>query len=532
MRFGEYLVSKNIVTQDAVNEALNTQKYTKTLMGRILRDLGHMDQITLNRSLWFYQKPSKDEPLSLLKEHVLEAIKDEPIFKFSLEHKVLPLKITQTHIEFICAFFRDDVIETCEKELKRTCSLFTVKQDAYEYLLSAAGAPTLKSNNLLHTPTVLTDDERLNASDPYTMLFKECIAEAKRRQASDIHIEPTESGLQIRLRIHGDLMRWKILSPEHREFFINAVKKATNYNLAISGKPQDFRASYKSIKLDIRGSSIQVIGAEKLVLRLSEHEKNFDLDKSGLSKETLDDLKSCIQKSNGLVLISGPTGSGKTSTLYALLGSLDHGTKNITTLENPVEHSLSGINQVNITSKLTFSSALRALLRQDPDVILVGEIRDSESAQHCFQAAATGHLVFSTLHANGATEVIERLLNLGIDRFSIQSNLRFSGAQRLVKKLCPKCSIPVPENQIKDYSQKIKVHISPPTQLSVRNVVGCPECELGIIGRLPILEYMREQEIHSFIKNNEGKVALSLQTAALKLALKGEIDINEVFEIA
>ena len=351
--------------------------------------------------------------------------------------------------------------------------------------------------------------------DPYTSLFRDTILSAKSREASDIHVQPTREGIDIRFRVHGDLITWKKLGIEHRRPLINEIKRLTNLSIAVSGKAQDGRISYQAWQLDLRSSLLPSQYGEKIVLRLLDLTRKFELSSLGFDSETYNDLTSALSVKNGVLIISGPTGSGKTTTLYTLLCAIDRYSKNIITLEDPIEYGIPGLTQVQISKKLTFADALRAVLRQDPDVILVGEIRDNETADLCVKAAATGHFVLSTLHANGAAEVVTRLLNLGVDAHLLKSVLRFSAAQRLVKRLCPKCS---------------KVHPEDP-QWKQRSTEGCTHCHQGIIGRLPVLEYMKSKQITDFLSTShpEPQLTISLKESALNRAKKGEIDYDEAF---
>ncbi len=375
---------------------------------------------------------------------------------------------------------------------------------------------------------------------PYGELFYDAVQKAQTDEASDIHIEPTRTGISIRFRILGDMQPpWKKLSTDHKLGFVNEVKQLTNLSIAISGRPQDGRISIDPLKLDLRVNLLPTLYGEKIVLRLLDLKRNFDLDRAGFEVETLHDLKDATRFKNGVILISGPTGSGKTTTLYSLLCSIDRKKLNVITLEDPVEYSLPGINQVRIDSKINFSQALRAVLRQDPDVILVGEIRDEETAALCFKAASTGHLVLSTIHANGAAEVIGRLLNLGVEKFMIASNLRFSCAQRLVKRICQTCAVKCPQDVANDILKKAGVDLISRDGKSNFELAddgnGCSACRGGYTGRIPILEYMKGGAIKDFIEvaaRDPPRLARTLKEAAYYHAFQGEIDIREVLNVS
>ena len=357
-------------------------------------------------------------------------------------------------------------------------------------------------------------EHRDTAASPYAELFRASVNAAHGEGASVIHIGPTREGVDIRFRVFGEMKEpWKRLSLEHKQSFLVAVKKETRLQIGVSGRPQDSRCNVSGLAIDLRVSLLPTLFGEKIVLRLLDTGREFGIDSLGIPDKTLADLLNALSFRNGVVLISGPTGSGKTTTLYSLLGAIDRVRKNIVTLEDPVEYTIGGISQVKIDPKVTFSAALRAVLRQDPDVILVGEIRDEETANLAFRAAATGHLVLSTVHANGAAEVTQRLLNLGIDKDTLRDNLRFSAAQRLVPKLCPLCAVNVEGS----YRQK--------------NEVGCQACTGGVVGRLPVIEYLTRERIVDYLDGRGGRAEPSLFEAAEQLAREGLIDMREVSSI-
>lgn len=371
------------------------------------------------------------------------------------------------------------------------------------------------NGNQLKIETHAADDQKIQGLDPYTSLFRDTILTAKSMGASDIHIQPRRDGVDIRLRVNGDMLTWKQLGLDHRRSLINEVKRLTGLSIAISGKAQDGRISYQAWQLDLRASLLPSQWGEKIVLRLLDLTRKFELSELGFDATTHQDLLQALSSKNGVLIISGPTGSGKTTTLYTLLCALDRYSKNIITLEDPIEYGIPGLTQVQITKKLSFADALRSVLRQDPDIILVGEIRDAETADLCIKAAATGHFVLSTLHANGAAEVISRLMNLGVDASMLKSVLRFSAAQRLIKKLCAQCSTSV--DPLGPYKQ--------------RNIVGCERCHQGITGRLPVLEYMKAPQIVEYLADlkRDPPLAVTLKEAAMKHAEKGEVAYDEAF---
>ncbi len=339
-----------------------------------------------------------------------------------------------------------------------------------------------------------TSEQLIADLGPYTTLLRDLVLEAKTSKASDIHIEPTEHGVDLRIRVDGELLLVKCVTLSHRESLLLEAKRIFGLAIGVSGRPQDGRISLPSLRLDLRVSLLPTHFGEKIVMRLLDLEASFELKKLGFEKHELKMLKTATQLEDGVVIVSGPTGSGKSRTLYALLNAIDPKKHNIITLEDPIEYRIDGLNQVQISRKMSFADALRSVLRQDPDVILVGEIRDAETAKLCFQAAETGHLVFSTLHANGALEAVERLSNLGIDRLTLESNLRLSIAQRLEQKLCKYCSVQIGEGSVLDsYHKELREIYPAEKRINAHRKADrfscCGDCHQGVSGRIPILEW-------------------------------------------
>ena len=383
----------------------------------------------------------------------------------------------------------------------------------------------LKSEHGITVAKRRTSEDLLHEAGPYARLLLDLVLLAKGRNASDIHIEPNETGVALRMRVNGNLMLVKQVSLSHRESLILEVKRIFGLAIGVSGRPQDGRASFSNMKLDLRVSLLPTHFGEKVVMRLLDLDATFDISGLGFLAEEQEVLEKAIRFEDGVVVVSGPTGSGKTRTLYALLKAIDPKRFNIVTLEDPIEYRIDGLNQVQVNRKMTFADALRSVLRQDPDVILVGEVRDAETAKLCFQAAETGHLVFTTLHANGAIEVIERLKGLGVDQLVLESNLRLSLAQRLEQRICEKCA-KIPESAIQAFFHKRDRSKTPSAaRLRKQNEQGCSFCFLGVSGRVPTLEWATV-EANGTKKNV--RVGQSLLDARIRRALKGEIGCMEV----
>ena len=535
---GNYLVSENFVTTKELNEALNLQRFKKDKIGRILVELGYLSEESLDSALMGYLNPiclEKVADLIKMRESVLISEKiPENEKTFLKSNKLEIIKLRENEITLVASKYNDQTIKKAENVFNRDVVLKLVLPEVFSLLdiesrLSNPTKITLSRN--------LTDEQKLAEDNPYSKLIRESIDEALRSGASDIHYEPFDATYVIRFRIHGVLSDWKVLPGSHAKATTAKLKSILNMDLAIIGRPQDSRASFKKRQLDVRASSFPVLGnREKIVLRLQRQDEIFALEKLGLPPKPYHALLNAIQKRDGLILISGPTGSGKTTTLYSLLRKMDERSKNISTLENPVEKKLDRINQANISDYKIFSNFERALMRQDPDIILVGEIRDQKNAQLCMRLAATGHLVLSTIHASGAARVIERLKNLGIDDFSIKSNLRLSVAQRLTKKICPFCSEEASEELIVRAMRATHLKEmlpNSPNNFKKTHREGCQKCKQGLIGRMAVMEYLEKDEIQSCIDNkNLLPPKISLESECLRVASLGTIDTEEVVQVS
>ena len=329
---------------------------------------------------------------------------------------------------------------------------------------------------------------------PVVKLVNHLLFQAVKREASDIHVEPYEKEVRVRYRIDG--VMFLALTPPKRiqSALVSRLKIMANLNIAEKRKPQDGRIEIKVAgkEIDIRVSVLPVIHGERVVMRLLDKSRTFvKLETLGFSERDFKTLEHCITQPNGIVLVSGPTGSGKTTTLYSILSRVNSSEVNLVTVEDPVEYQIPGINQVQVNEKigLTFAAALRSILRQDPDIVMIGEARDSETVQIAVQASLTGHLVFSTIHTNNAPATITRLIDMGIEPFLIASSVTAILAQRLVRKLCDKCKQPY--KPTKDLLDSLKISAEQAAKITFYKAVGCPACmNSGYAGRLPIFEIM------------------------------------------
>ncbi|CDK30641.1 type II secretion system ATPase GspE [Candidatus Babela massiliensis] len=347
----------------------------------------------------------------------------------------------------------------------------------------------------LDLSTIKEEDILSMASEaPIIKLVNHILYQAVKREASDIHIEPFEKEIHVRYRIDGVL--YNVLNPPKRiqSALTSRIKIMANLNIAEKRIPLDGRINIKVAEkaIDIRVSTLPVSFGERIVMRLLDKSKTFvTLDKLGFSERDYKVINNSIEQPNGIILVTGPTGSGKTTTLYSVLNKLNSPDVNIITVEDPVEYQLAGIGQVQVKESvgLTFAAALRSILRQDPDIIMIGETRDQETAQIAIQSALTGHLVLSTLHTNSAAGSITRLIDMGVEPYLIASSLVCSIAQRLVRKLCPSCKRAYQPTQ--EILKRLPISLEELKSWTFYEPVGCEQCSnTGFKGRIPIFEIM------------------------------------------
>ena len=375
-----------------------------------------------------------------------------------------------------------------------------------------------------------------------TNFLKTLITTAKDFGSSDIHIEPYEAKARIRLRLDGKLKEQFSIALQEYPQLINQIKIKSGLDISQKRLAQDGRITFKDgvDEFDIRVSTMPTLYGEKVVLRLlSRNTQSVDLDDLGFSEEELKLFRESTRRPQGIILISGPTGSGKTTTLYATLKELNKETTNIVTIEDPIEYTLEGINQVQLREDIgfTFSSTLRTFLRQDPDIIMVGEIRDNDTAAMAIKAALTGHLVLSTIHTNSAWATISRLVDMKVPPFLLANTLAMSVAQRLVRKLCVHCKKET-DVTITDFPIGYKV---PPQLKKYYKAVGCNECyQTGYIGRKAIYEILPvTKSLENHIRDNDLQIdsylasqnITSLHDNALRLVIEGVTSVEEVYAL-
>lgn len=446
------------------------------------------------------------------------------------EHKIVPHTLDESTLTVLIAVtsFRIELVEELEIITGYKIVLLQTSEEAVQQLLTRNYRK--KANDSFSIVSNSNDD-----------FIHELVIEAKSLNSSDIHIESYSEIKRIRLRIDGKLIeRYRLTSDQYLSF-INKIKIKSQLDIAEKRLPQDgrMRISENGSHIDIRVSILPSLFGEKVVLRLLNNDAaSINLNTIGLSESQLGMFERTLKKPHGLILISGPTGSGKTTTLYATMKLLNSEHNNILTIEDPIEYTLDGINQVQLKENigLTFASALKTFLRQDPDIIMLGEIRDSETAQMAIRAALTGHLVLSTIHTNSAWSTIARLVDMGVPNFLISNTINLTAAQRLVRKLCVHCK----EKETKIYNDTTSISIfgHSSTHFIAK---GCEDCfYTGYSGRVAIFEIIPvDMELSSLIKDNiqdvseqlKGKGISTLKDSAVELVRNGVTSIDEVYSI-
>ncbi|MDI6864778.1 type IV-A pilus assembly ATPase PilB [Thermodesulfovibrio yellowstonii] len=530
---GQYLVKKEVITEGQLLNALKLQKSEGIRVGAALIKLGYIteDQLVYALSdIYGYPLISLSQTeidinaFKLIPEEVIKKYKIVPFAKTGNTIKVAicePLNTVVDYIKFLLTGFNLKIYLTKDSEILKVIEKFisiganTQTTETVAELVESALVDAIPSES------IEAKEDTVKVEAPIIKLANKIIIDALKMRASDIHIEPYEKGVNVRYRIDGVLHNSLNLPMQIKSSLITRFKIMAHLDISERRLPQDGRIKLKisGKEVDFRVSTLPVIYGEKVVLRVLEKTSlQLDLTKLGFEDISLKFFSEALEKPYGMILVTGPTGSGKTTTLYSALMKLNKPGVNIMTVEDPVEYSFPGINQVQVKEDigLTFASALRAFLRQDPDIIMVGEIRDFETAEIAVKAALTGHLVLSTLHTNDAASTITRLINMGIEPFLISSSLILIIAQRLVRKLCPHCK------KEEKHSKEHLIKIGFPKDMEQNKIYapqGCSECNnTGYSGRIALYEVMPiRDEIKELILT--GAPATEIKKEAVKLGM-------------
>jgi len=556
---GELLLEKGLVTEEQLLKGLELQKEKEGRLGEILCQLKAVSEEDCLRTL--------SEQLELPFEPNLERmtldpemIKNVPI-NFAKQYELVPISREGERVKAAVSdplnyFALQDLGRLLGAEVDPVLasgrSIIAAINRVYDRASSTAKGVMGDLNEDMGGLDALTHgleepEDLLDVSDeaPIIRLVNSLLFQAVKERASDIHIEPYEKDLMVRFRIDGVL--YEIIRPPKRfqNSIASRIKIMGGLNIAEKRLPQDGRIQIKIAgkDIDIRLSTLPIAHGERIVMRLLDRESvMLDLEQLGFSANNLEVMNGLIHLTHGIILVTGPTGSGKTTTLYAALQKINSSDKNIITIEDPVEYQLEGIGQIQVNPKiqLTFANGLRSIVRQDPDVILVGEIRDRETAEIAVQASLTGHLVFSTLHTNDSAGAIARLVDMGVEPFLISSSLLAIMAQRLVRMLCPECR--TPDRPTVEFLKEVGLE-EEARGATFYKPVGCPKClNTGFAGRSAIYELlMVNDEIRELINRNadsteikrkaRGQGMLTLREDAAHKALRGLTSLSEIVRV-
>ncbi|WP_195955397.1 GspE/PulE family protein [Clostridium saudiense] len=525
-RLGDMLIELNYITENDLQEALKIQKETGNKIGEVLIERGFITEDDLLQALEIQLGIQRIYLDMITVDRKAVKIISESLAK---KYNVFPVQF----IEGKLLVLMNDPLNIIAEDDVRIASGYEVKIALCgKAEIAQAISKYYSEDYMKKTAEEFRNQEKINEvleeelsedikNAPAVKLVDSIIQNAVRSKASDIHIEPFENRVCVRYRIDGALQKQFDSPKEPLAGLITRIKIMGNMDIAEKRIPQDGRIFTRvdGENVDLRVSVLPTVNGEKIVIRILD-KSAFNVDKSvlGIADDDLDKINKIINKPHGIVLVTGPTGSGKSTTLYSLLRDLNKEDKNIITVEDPVEFSMDGINQVNVNAKagLTFASGLRSILRQDPDIVMLGEIRDTETAEIAVRAAITGHLVLSTIHTNDAPSSIVRLKDMGVAPYLVSSALVGIIAQRLIRKLCIHCK---EEYIASDYEKEI-LGVPKYQDLTLYRKVGCNRCSnTGYKGRVGIYEVMEiNREIRDLI--NADKPLEEITNAALRNNMK------------
>lgn len=502
-RIGDILIEGKVIDDKQLDEALKQAGAKKKRLGEMIVELGYATEQAISKAL---SEQLGFEAVNLgamlIGENVLGLVNESLLRK----HVMMPFAFDESSVNRVKVAMSDPMDMRAIDDFYIITNLqavpyVTTRQDIFLALdkyygdseTMLAAQQYAKEREDVVNKNLEDQNSQDVAKSPIVHLVNSIVEQAARMRASDIHIEALETAVRVRFRIDGSMIEKINYSIHLLPAIIARLKIIGGMDISEKRKPQDgrFTLSVDNNEYDIRVSILPTVYGEKCVMRLA-HKKSLTRDKSelGFSKSDLEKFDEILKNPNGIILVTGPTGSGKSTTLYTALAELNRDDVNIVTVEDPVEANIPGVNQVqvNVKAGMTFASGLRSILRQDPDIIMIGEIRDKETAEIAVQASITGHLVVSTLHTNSAAGTLSRLMNMGVESYLLADSMVGVIAQRLVRRLCPNCKKP---HLLTPYEKHL-MHIRPDVEVEVFEPGGCELCEqAGYRGRVGIYEIMK-----------------------------------------
>jgi type IV pilus assembly protein PilB len=570
MNFLETLVNKGIINRYQVDEIINRSTKEQISIEKVLVDIGVTDQQLIDAKSIYYDVEKKYIDYDNVSSDTVKIIpqdsaKTYQMVAFNLQEDILEVGMLDPR-----SIEARNVLQFITSEEHLSYKIYPITEYGYERLMKKYRGLSGEIGTALDSYIDIDEaaqqkldeknredgtEEKITEDAPVTKMVAAIIKHAVSENASDIHIEHIGESVRVRFRIDGELITYLEVPKNVHSAMIARVKIMTKtMKLDERRKPQDgrFPAMIEGRKIDFRVSIMPTFFGEKVVIRILDSKKGIrKLDKLGLSEEQNATIREAISRPHGLILITGPTGSGKTTTLYSMMGEVDRETKNVVSLEDPIEYQFPGVNQSQVRSDIgyTFASGLRSIVRQDPDVIMVGEIRDKETANLAIQAALTGHLVFATLHTNSSFGIIPRLVEMGVDPYLIAPTLILGIAQRLVRRIADGAAVPIEneesiklmiQEQFKDLPDEFKQKYD--LDRNLYNVQPTREAPSGMKGRLAILEMFKvDKEIEGIIlddpteraiyKAARRKGMITLKEAAIIKGLDKEVPFSEINDL-
>ena len=552
-QFGRFLLERGTLDELAVRRAQRAQQQSGEHFNLVLTRLGLIPETELAKSLADYCGLRLVTGLDF--PDVALFASELPL-SFLASNHVLPIAESDESVDVALADpFNSEAVTALSyltgRPIHRLVATEGEIDRGIERLYAGTATPTAPAapREAASAPAEASDDDVRRLEDmaseaPVIRLVQDLIVRAVEAQASDIHIEPREDCVRVRYRIDGVLHTVETLSLSSRAAISSRIKIMARLNIAERRLPQDGRikVNVRGREIDLRVSTMPTLWGESVVMRILDRSSiALDFPVLGFEGAAYEDFARLLSLPNGIILVTGPTGSGKTTTLYTALSALNNSERKIFTVEDPIEYQLPGVNQIQVQPKIgmTFAHALRSILRQDPDIIMVGEIRDLETAQIAIQASLTGHLVLSTVHTNSATATVTRLLDMGVERYLLSACLKGVLAQRLVRKLCDHCATPAPD----DPGLSALLKRSSSNAPDIRKASGCPACrQKGYTGRTTIYELLQmtgpiREAIHTARSEHEIEAIavasgmVSMQDCGFDKVLRGVTTPEEVLRV-
>ncbi len=554
VRLGDVLVQSGVITEEDLQRGLERQKGSGRKLGETLVDEGITTEENIARAL---SKQFHYDMVDLQNTEIPQEILDLVPANVLKKHRAIPFEYSPDNMNVLRVAMSDpmdigamdDINIITNLQVEPVVATMGSVMLALDNYYGQAEVNSVLEEYTREKESQIVEQEDMYSEDvnnsPIVQLVKGMIDQAVRQRASDIHIEPMERQVRIRYRIDGALYEKAVYSIRLLPAIVARVKIIGGMDISEKRKPQDGRITQivDRKEFDIRVSILPTVYGEKIVMRLtSKNALTKEKSQLGLKADELKKFDHILKHPHGILLVTGPTGSGKSTTLYTALSELNKEDVNIITVEDPVEANIDGINQVQVNTKanLTFASALRSILRQDPDIIMIGEIRDQETASIAVQASITGHLVVSTLHTNSAASTITRLADMGIEPYLIADSTIGVIAQRLVRRLCPECK----RKKKADAEELELLQMEPDADVTVYEPCGCPRCDgTGFKGRIGVYEIMEvSQPLKSIIskggtaediKNKALEEGMStLRMSATKYVLEGITSVQEMMRVS